>query len=186
MIAYHGQQEIKDAIIAQLEKHCAADEIVKGQYWKNGKGCAVGCTLHSADHIEYENRFGIPQNLAYLEDCIFEGLPNKTAMDWPIRFMDAVKVGTNLSCVGWQFLHWILTDENINPGIKHPLVRGAVQQCADLLVLLINGASGVPWNAAENAAESAAESAARSAARSAESAYEKMASKLIELIEVAK
>lgn len=130
MIAYHGQQQEKDAILAQLYAHAAADQIVKGYYWENGKGCAVGCTLHSSQHKEYEDRFGIPQMLAHLEDCIFDGLPNARAKEWPIEFMSAIEPGADLSCVGWRFLHWLLTDETVNPGITHELVRDAVAQCA--------------------------------------------------------
>ena len=70
LIAYHNKPEIKSGILAQLELHKAADEIIKGQYWKNGKGCAVGCTIHGQDHMQYETRFGIPVMLARLEDCI--------------------------------------------------------------------------------------------------------------------
>ena len=70
MIAYHGNAEIKAAILDQLRAHAAADEIVKGQYWEDGKGCAVGCAIHSDEHAEYESRFGIPQMLARLEDSI--------------------------------------------------------------------------------------------------------------------
>lgn len=44
LIAYHGDESVKAAIIAQLERHKAADELVKGPYWDGGKGCAVGCT----------------------------------------------------------------------------------------------------------------------------------------------
>lgn len=36
LIAYHGKDEIKTAIMAQLALHREADEIVKGQYWENG------------------------------------------------------------------------------------------------------------------------------------------------------
>jgi hypothetical protein len=109
-------------------------------------------------HAEYEPRFGIPQMLARLEDTIFEGLPNAEAKKWPIEFMSAIKPGADLSCVGWQFLHWMLTDEKVNPGINHPLVRDAVRQCADVLVPLTKG---LPAN----------EDAAKAAARAAESAW---------------
>lgn len=92
MLAYHNDPSIKTALLAQLEGHRLADQIVKGQYWQNGKGCAVGCTIHSGNHAEYETRFGIPQALARLEDMIFEGLPNDLAMVWPGRFTSA-KIG---------------------------------------------------------------------------------------------
>ena len=188
MLAYHGKPAIKAAILAQLAHHRAADEIVKGRYWENGKGCAVGCTLHSSNHAEYETRFGIPQMLARLEDCIFEGLPNAIAQLWPERFMSAILPGTDLSRIGWQFQYWLLTDETVNPGIKHPIVADAVAQCAGIILQLAKGEkiNESAARSAESAARSAArnaESATWSAARSAESAtYEKMADKLIELI----
>ena len=96
MIAYHNDMANKVAILAQLNAHARADELVKGRYWENGKGCAVGCTIHSSDHAEYETRFGIPQMLARLEDRIFEGLPNGKAKEWPIRFMSAIRPGADL------------------------------------------------------------------------------------------
>ena len=187
MRSYHCDPSIKSDLLAQLAAHRAADEIVKGQYWKNGKGCAVGCTLHSGDHAEYEPRYGIPQMLARLEDCIFEGLPNAAAQHWPERFSRAVPVGVDLSRVGWRFLHWLLTDDRVNLGINDPFVRDAGRQCADVIVPLTKGKE-VDESAAWSAA-SAARSAARSAAWSAESAesaaYVLMADKLIELLEAA-
>jgi hypothetical protein len=173
LIAYHNKPEIKSNIINQLIAHSEADEIVKGKYWEDGKGCAVGCTIHSSDHMEYETRFGIPVMLARLEDCIFEGLPNGTAKAWPIRFMASIEPGKDLSLVGWKFLHWILTDETINPGITHPLVKDAVAQAAQVICAL---SKGEPFN-------ESAESAARSAARRA--AYIRMSDALIELLEAA-
>src|ERR1700737_2528037 len=139
MIAYHGKQAEKSAILAQLEKHAKADELIKGRYWEDGKGCAVGCTIHGSDHSLYEPRFGIPQMLARLEDQIFEGLPNGNAKEWPIAFMSAIAPGADLSLVGWKFLHWLLTNEEVNPGINHPLVKEAVTKCADVLVSLVKG-----------------------------------------------
>ena len=183
MKAYHGEQEIKDAVLAQLEMHRLADELVKGQYWEDGKGCAVGCTIYSDDHEEYENLFGIPQMLAHLEDTIFEGLPNGQAKAWPEKFMRAAPVGADLSLVGWKFIHWLLTDETATPGISAPSVRDAVQQCAGVIKPLTKGlpadqsaawsAENAAWSgeSASGSAESAgnaAWNAARSAAKSAE------------------
>jgi hypothetical protein len=188
LVAYHGNQSEKDAILAQLAKHRAHDQIVKGQYWEDGKGCAVGCTIHGSGHKKYEPIFGIPQALAHIEDAIFEGLPNDRAMDWPIRFMAAIKPGSDLSLVQWKFLHWLLTDENVNPGINHPTVKDAIKLTADLMKILSDGgvvsesaAESAAWSAegsaawisaesARSAVWSAAESAARSAAMSARSA----------------
>jgi hypothetical protein len=182
MLAYHSDPKIKSTILKQLRAHAKADEIIKGQYWNEGKGCAVGCTLHSSDHAEYESRFGIPLMLARLEDTIFEGLPNGRAQKWPIEFMAAIKPGADLSLVGWKFQYWLLTDEKVNPGINHLFVRDAVKSCADLLAELANGKTVSSeavrlalYAAARLVAYSATYSAigsARSARSAARSAYE--------------
>ena len=168
MRAYHGDNSIKAAILAQLAEHRASDELIRGVYWEHGKGCAVGCTIHSGEHAEYETRFGIPQMLAHLEDRIFEGLPNGQAKEWPERFMASIRSGADLSLVGWQFLHWLLTTSAVNPGIEHPLVCAAVRQCAEALVPLTKGEPAA-WSAT-SAAASAAASAALSATSAAASA----------------
>ena len=41
--------------------------------------------------------------------------------------------------IQWHFLHWLLTDKTINPGIDHPLVKAAVARCASMLELLMRG-----------------------------------------------
>lgn len=93
-----------------MQAHFDADEIIKGIYWENGKGCAVGCTIHSGSHQEYETRFGIPTVLARLEDIFFENLPNKIAKSWPLRFMSAIPVGVDLCHVFPKWVLWVLTD----------------------------------------------------------------------------
>src|ERR1700687_5090140 len=112
--------------------------------------------------------------LARLGDTIFEGLPTGAAKGGPIEFMSACRPGADLSLVGWKFLHWLLTDEKVNPGINHPLVRDAVKACADVLADLASGkapdaSAARSARSARSAAESA-RSAARSAVWSAESA----------------
>jgi hypothetical protein len=170
LIAYHNDPAEKAAILAQLQAHRDADELVKGKYWQNGKGCAVGCTIHGSDHMLYESLFGIPVMLARLEDRIFEGLPNDRAKEWPIQFMSAIRPGADLSLVGWKFLHWLMTDGQVNPGINHPTVKAAVAKCADLIRVLADGGQpgrrerlerrrerqkGAAWFAAQSAAQSA-------------------------------
>ncbi len=173
LVAFHGSADEKANIISVLAAHRAADSLVQGYgYWRDGKGCAVGCTIQSGKHIEYEARFGIPVHLARLEDAIFEGLPTNLAKQWPERFMSAIAPGADLSLVHWKLLHWLLTTTSINPGIEHPIVRDAVKQCAELIQILADGGI-VAESAARSAARSAVESAvsaAESAARSAVSA----------------
>ena len=122
LIAYHNDPKVKKDILAQLQQHYDRDEIVQGRYWEDGKGCAVGCTVHSSDHGLYPLLFGIPVILARLEDDIFELLPNHKAKEWPIAFMSAIKPGQDLSLVVWRLLHWTTIQESVfDP--KHEMVR---------------------------------------------------------------
>lgn len=141
MVAYHGDANLKTLILDQLARHREADEIIKGTYWHNGKGCAVGCTIYGSEHVQYESQFGIPKMLALLEDRIFEGLSNAEAKQWPERFMGAVRPGADLSLVGWKFYYCLLTDETINPSITDPLAKDMVRNCANVLLPLTEGLS---------------------------------------------
>lgn len=177
MLAYHNDPAIKAKLLADLQAHADADQLVKGQYWQNGKGCAVGCTLHSlgavntSSHAAYEKLLGIPQALARLEDRLFEGLPNADAMRWPMRFSAAIVPGADLSRVVWKFLHWLLTDGL--PPVDDAAVTAAIKQCADVLVPLTRGepvdraAARAAAYAARAAANAAAAAAAYAAARAA-------------------
>lgn len=236
MLAYHNDPTIKAKLLADLQAHADHDRLVKGQYWENGKGCAVGCTLQSfgadntSDHAEYERLLGIPQILARLEDVIFEGLPNVAAMKWPMRFSAAITPGADLSRVGWKFLYWLLTDEL--PKTDDKRVNAAIAQCAAVLLPLTHGepvdreaadaaryaaaeaeeaadaaASASSASSAAYAARFAASAAAQAASAAAQAArfaaaaasvasaagvtgfaasYQRMADKLIELLEQAK
>src|SRR5271165_374565 len=97
MKSFHNDPKIKAKYLKRVRNHFKADEIIKGQYWQNGKGCAVGCTIHSDKHKNYEIELGIPEWLAMLEDKIFEGLPNERAKLWPKQFLKAIKIGVNLN-----------------------------------------------------------------------------------------
>lgn len=163
LIAYHGNPFEKDAILAQLRRHRLADEIVRGVYWENGKGCAVGCTVYSGSHEQYEPRFGIPATIALLEERIFEGLANEEAKLWPERLMGAIVPGSDLSRVPLRFLHWLLTDPLVNPGIEHRHVRDAVAQCAAVLA---------DWIEMGAAQESAAWKASRAVTDAKDAAWE--------------
>ena len=110
MLAYHSNPKIKAKYLNRVRSHAKAGEIIKGKYWEDGKGCAIGCTIHSNKHSAYEIELGIPQVLAKLEDGIFEGLPLKQAKEWPGKFLKAIKPGTDLSKVSSKFLVWLLEE----------------------------------------------------------------------------
>jgi hypothetical protein len=167
MLAYHNDANLRDATVAEVQKHMDADALVQGYgYWKDGKGCAVGCLLKSSNHAEYETRFGIPIALARLEDTIFENLPADAARKWPMRFMLAPRPGADLALVQWKFLAFVVGEALARP--EAASVRAACQPALDIVEAKARGEAVSAESAAS--AASAARSAARSAAWSAESA----------------
>jgi len=111
LIAFHGKQEIKDKYVSRVKAHYEADEIIKGRYWEGGKGCAVGCTIEGSKHDRYETELGIPLILAYLEDGLFESMSNEAAMKFPLRFLEAIPVGADLSDVFKHLVVWEWEDK---------------------------------------------------------------------------
>lgn len=159
--AFHNKQSIKDKYLARVLAHYKADEIIKGRYWKDGKGCAVGCTIHSSDYNAYETELGIPEWLARVEDRIFEGLPDKRAKTWPKEFLSAIQVGADLDKIKNPFLVFVLrsTLETFDRA-QFPQVKTAVNTVIDLCETN-EPADSVKWAAA---AASAAEARAAAAA----------------------
>jgi len=185
MKAFHGDQKIKDNLILQLQKHYESDEIIKGVYWQHGKGCAVGCTIHSNAHKEYETQYGIPEALAYLEDTIFENLPDDLAKEWPLKFIKSINVGSDLSRIWPEFAIWLLSDEKygVLQYAETEEQKSAIQKVIDLYSITDRSTSIEEWKTAARAAawavegaawavEGAAWAAAWAAARAAEGAAE--------------
>src|SRR5690606_37506481 len=112
LLSFHNDPSIKEKYLNRLHLHYKADEIIKGAYWENGKGCAVGCTVHSSNHSAYETELGISRILARLEDRIFERLPNEKAKEFPIQFLKAIPIGVDLEPVWRKLMIWLLIDEN--------------------------------------------------------------------------
>ena len=132
VLAYHGDPALKAAVLAQMADHRAAERLVTGTYWDwtVGRGCAVGCLTHDPDggHAEYPVRWGIPEELAWIEDEIFESLPLEDALAWPERFLAAIEPGADLSGIRAA---WVAAEEDaVWPA------TGA----ADLLIALIEAA----------------------------------------------
>ncbi len=96
------------------------------------KGCAVACSLRSlnrklgtkyktSDHAAFEPAAGVPRQIAYLQDYIFENLPAPKHTEWPERFWAAIQPGADLSMVTPRFVRWVLED-------TLPLVKTAETQ----------------------------------------------------------
>ena len=132
MEAFHNNPSIKEKYLNRVQEHYQADQIIKGEYWQNGKGCAVGCTVHSNIHNKYESELGIPENIAHLQDTIFENLPNELAKEFPIQFLSAIKVGADLKNVSNLFTIWVLTDSKYGV-LQYAENKKIVQDVADAL-----------------------------------------------------
>ncbi|CAB4212416.1 hypothetical protein UFOVP1442_1, partial [uncultured Caudovirales phage] len=105
--AYGNNPAFKDAFLAEIGKHEEADALLKGTYGEfdpTFKGCAIGCSvrsLHSLqgtltngvsfnNHAKVAADLGWPLWLAYLEDNLFERLPDELSKTWPRRLAEAV------------------------------------------------------------------------------------------------
>src|SRR3990167_8252221 len=132
MYAYKNKPELKNMILAEVVGHRKADRIVQGIYGsgdgKEFKGWAVGCSIHSlnvklkknyelADHSVYEKELGIPKELAYLEDVLFEEMSVEESKIWPEKFLKAINPGADLSKIVAQFVIWEFEDKK--KGLKN-------------------------------------------------------------------
>ena len=202
--AYNNDPKVKAKYVKRVKMHHDADEIIQGTYWENGKGCAVGCTIEGNQHSRYETELGIPHMIARLEDRIFEGLSNKEAKEFPLKFLKAIKPGADLSMVVPKFFVWLLIDPE-DGVIKFARTDGkkAIQKVAELYLQKIAGkrVTERQWlDAYADAAAAAADAAdaayaayaaaayaayAAAAAAARKGFYTKMANKLVELLKVA-
>jgi hypothetical protein len=171
MLSFHNKQSIKTKYLKRVHLHRVADEIVKGKYWEEGKGCAVGCTIHSSDHNSYEKELGIPEWLARVEDTLFEGMSLEAAKAWPEKFLKEIPLGVDLNQIKVPFTVYILESarESMHAAKfdkkKNPRVVAAIKQCDEAIDKVI-----AYHESGDSAAHSAAHSAAYSAASAADSA----------------
>lgn len=182
--AFHSQPAIKAQYLARVRAHRMADEIRHGHYWRKGKGCAVGCTLHSTDPTAYERELGIPHILAQLEDSIFEGLSAPEDAAWPERFLESIGVGANLEMIWPQFALALLADpehgvlrhvQEVQHSVKRHSIEKVVRYYTDWVHTGIKPAAAADPIAAADPAHVAttAAAAAHAAAAAAYSAAEK-------------
>ena len=196
MLSYHGDPLIKAKYIARFAAHRAADEVIQGRGFMQGRGCFVGCTLDAYDHSRFPTELGWPEWLAYLADAIFEGLPTTEAAQFGTDLLEAMPVGVNLKTVKNKFLLALqlrnlaritrakitgakvciaaiksvieLLAKDVEPQSTAWAVAGSAAKSA--AAKSAAAWSAAAWSAAESAAQSAAQSAARSASQAARSA----------------
>lgn len=159
-LAFHNDPALAAMVRAQVDAHTAADEIVQGVYWEDGKGCFIGCLAHSSSDDKVQELTGFPLMLTRIAESIFEGLDNAAAKAFPQAVIAAPLVGADLSLVPWQFLHWCVTDA------LHQYADPATQAaCAPAVQVLSDKARGVP--VAARAARATADAAADAAGAAA-------------------
>ena len=148
-------------------EHQKADQLVQGAWWDSEEktGCFYGCAVHESDESAIEKaiqKFGIEPWVAYWSEQVFEGLPQKLALNWPVELLDAMiqfkgdykDIFHKLSIKRLESLPKT-NDENVNEAIKK-VVEYHLNPTED------------KRKEAHSAAYSAAYSAACSAGRSAE------------------
>lgn len=158
-LAFHNDPALAAMVRAQVDAHTAADEIIQGHYWENGKGCFIGCLAHSNSADKVQELTGFPVMLTRIAENIFEGLDNVTAKGFPQAVIAAPPVGADLSLVSWQFLHWCVTD-----ALRQYADPATQAACASAVRVLTDKAQGQPVDAAD------AEYAARAARAAADAA----------------
>ena len=185
MLAYHDNPQLKALVLAGIEEHRKADRLVRGRYWEDGKGCAVGCTLETIrqieglkridheDHALYERYMGVPRFLARIEDGLFERLPTEHAMAWPARFAAAIRPGADLALVHSRFLHWLLVDpaEGVARFARTDRTRTAIERVGALYARRLAGDEPSTKAWADAAAAAYAADAAAAIANADAAAY---------------
>ena len=187
---------------AGMRVHAEADDLIRGTYGDTDsgrfRGCAVGCNIEvvtaalgveieRGDHEALGETIGVPAELLYLQDALFEGLQGDASSQFAVAFASALRDGQDLSRVSDLFLAETLRDD-VLPLVTddHPNVRAVVVRVADGCA---DGWQNDDRNAAEAAARAAGAAGAAEAARAAgaaeaagAAAYQRMADRLVRLI----
>ncbi len=146
--AFHNDVTVQQKYISRVEEHYKLDEIIKGQYWENGKGCAVGCTVHSDSHNCYEIELGIPTWVARLEDTLFEGMPNEKAKEFPLKLLKSIPLGFE----NWQHIYHQLCVFNLTKICKNTDNEIVVKAISDIIALhKTESTDESAWSAARSA-----------------------------------
>lgn len=171
MLTYHNDLSVKSLYVERFAAHRAADEVIQGQGFENGRGCFVGCMLNSYNHDRFPVELGWPLWLAHLADKIFEGVSKSEAPQFGTDLLNAVAVGIDLEPVKNKFLTRILRRRLTSlDGNETPYAVQVSAAIVGVIAILADDKSDKLAARAAAWAASAAEPAARAAWVEAESA----------------
>lgn len=155
MLSFFGEPALKSAVRRRVAEHQRLDQIVQGTYWESGRGCFIGCSLHSSEHDAFPRLLGLPEWYAHLGEAIFEGLSGGEHSTFALEVYDATPVGANLDRVRDLFLIETLADVR---SLARPDGQAAIDQVTELLRARAEGRStrDRDWAAAGAAAGAAA------------------------------
>ena len=140
MRAFTNTQVSKEQLLDNIRKHQEAEAFQKGNYWNEEEqtGCGIGCSIHDFqpgmenEHWVYEDLFGIPAELAHLEDSLFEGMDREEDLGrWPKEFISSIPVGADLDRTVGRWLLKVL--EHPDSPLVHAHRRQSTRAARDLL-----------------------------------------------------
>lgn len=129
LVAYHNDHAVKAKFVARMKAHADANDVVRRVYWKNGMGCAVGCTVHSDSYAAYEAELGWPEWLAHLKETVFENMTEDAATLFPLQLLEAVPAGfSDWGALYHDFCAFVLRNLCWMDPKAHPEADGAVNE----------------------------------------------------------
>lgn len=163
--AFHNDPAVKQKCVDKVQADMDAGNLVRGEGFRDGRGCAVGCMLDSYDHRLFPEALGMPVWVAHLIDFFHENTSEKVWPSFALRFLKAVPVGANLDLIKAPINIFILTrNKNRVVGLQYldESVRSQVVAAIDACIALHQSAETT--ETAARAVESAAETTIWSAA----------------------
>jgi hypothetical protein len=152
----------KETWIKEMQHHQDVDSLVQGQWFENGKGCFFGCAMQTEVKAleKAAQAMGLPFWVVGLAEAIFEGLEREEALNFPVEFLKAIPVDTDLEIVKHKIA--VLRLSNL------PHQCAEITNVINLHKRVINGEDVTEdeWKASAQSARLAARSTARPAARS--------------------
>ena len=135
LLAY--PQNDKQMYLDRVRRHIKEDTMIFGNGWNGHSGCSIGCTLHSYEHSQYPTLLGTPEEIAYLQDAIYEGIgqtDKKEAWRFTEQIIETIQPGADLSMVWPRFALELLSASD-SPLYK-ALQQNPVKNAADVVASL--------------------------------------------------